>query len=304
MFGSTASSGHADDNAVRLPFFNMTNKYNKFSTAQTDKDGRYHAKNLGGYGRTLTGVSDGFVPGSLAIKFYNAGYQELGLQGITPSTPTGITASTALQFTIAVDGGSAYDLDVTIDASNTNFGGNNGLISKIQQVFDQAYYTSGNLFEKRVFISIVNGDIRFTSGSRLSTSAITLGDSSGGDTDIWGAGRIPAVANIEGAVDARLPDDTIRNPETFEESKNNVFCIDDGRGNLSGVGCTGTFNLETGEIDFIGPAEANFVFSVAYLSAHSGGVATATDNFNHLQSIGARSTNSKRDTNIKIEVFN
>ena len=137
--------------------------------------------------RGLT-TDDGIVPGSLMIMFYTKGaYQEFGLSGITSSTNSGLTASTAYQFTIAVDGGSAYDLSFTTDSSNLNFGGTNGVIQKIQDVFDTQFYTtSSNLFEKKVTVSIVNGDIRFTSGSNLSTSAISLGDSSSGDTDIWG----------------------------------------------------------------------------------------------------------------------
>ena len=149
--------------------------------------------NFFGYGRTSNVISDGIVPGSVCFKFYNSGYQELGLSGITANTNTGLAVSTAYQFTIAVDGGSAYDLDLTTDSSNTNFGGKNGVLSKIQDVFDTQYYTtSSNLFGKKVTVGIVNGDVRFTSGSHLSTSAIALGDSSGGDTDIWGVGRIPS----------------------------------------------------------------------------------------------------------------
>ena len=304
MFGSTAASDHSDADAVLIPFFNMTGKFNKYSTSQTDSSGRFHAKNFFGYGRTLTSVADGIVPGSVAIKFYNQGYQELGLSGITSSTDTGLTAGTTYQFTIAVDGGSAYDADVTIDSSNTKFGGQNGLIGKLNELFRTQYYTSGNLFQKKVTASIVGGDIRFTSGSHLSTSAISLGDSSGGDTDIWGAGRIPAVADIEGAVASKLPDDTVRNKSSYiSEPNSSVFATDDGLGNIKGT-ATGTINYQTGEVNFSGPAEAHFVVSASYNSAHSGGVSTETNNFNNLQSIGLRSTNSKINTTVRVEVFN
>ena len=37
---------------------------------------------------------------------------------------------------------------------------------------DTAYYTAGNLFEKKVTVGIENGDVIFRSGSRLSSSAI------------------------------------------------------------------------------------------------------------------------------------
>ena len=110
-------------------------------------------------------VADGFVPSSLSGKFYRAGYQELGLSDITSSTHSGLAASTAYQFNIAVDGGSAFvDLAFTTDATNLNFGGTSGIISKLQEALDTQYYTAGNLFEKKVHVGIVDGDVRFTSG--------------------------------------------------------------------------------------------------------------------------------------------
>ena len=303
--GSSAAT-HADDVAVRFPFFNAYNNYNKHSVTQTNKDGKFKAMNFFGYGRTGDEIADGLVPGSVCFKFYNSGYQELGLSGITANTNTGLAASTAYQFTIAVDGGSAYDLDLTTDSSNTNFGGKNGVLSKIQDVFDTQFYTtSSNLFGKRVTVGIVNGDVRFTSGSHLSTSAIALGDSSGGDTDIWGVGRIPAVGSVQTAVAAELPDDTLFDRVTYEERPNiGSIMYDDGNGNLVGAG-TGTINYETGSIDFVGPVNSEFVVSATYLSAHSGGTNVSTTNgYNHITSVGARSTNSKLNAKVKVIAYN
>ena len=303
MFGSTASGSHSDDNAIRLPFFNMYSRFNKFSTARTDETGKFRCKNFFGYARNLTGSADGIVRGTFAMKFYEKAYQELGLSGITLNSETGLTAGTTYQFTIAIDGGSAYDVDLTIDSSNTKFGGNNGFIAKLNSLFQQQYYTAGNLFEKDVRVSLVNGDIRFTSGSHLSTSAVVLGDSSGGDTDLWGAGRIPALANIEGSVASKLPDDTVKDKETGVETPNtSAFAFDDGKTNILGV-ATGTINYETGELNFSGPKNAEFVVSASYESAHSGGVST-TANKNNLQSISARSLNSKVNAKIKVLGFN
>ncbi len=302
--GSTAAT-HADDVAVRLPFFNAYNNFNKYSVAQTNKNGKFKAMNFFGVGRTSDASVDGIVAGSVAFKFYTQGYQELGLSGITPNTPTGLAASTTYQFTIAVDGGSAYDLDVTTDSSNTNFGGKNGLLNKIQDVFDQQYYTAGNLFEKRVTVGIVDGDVRFTSGSHLSTSAIALGDSSGGDTDIFGVGRIPAFANIESAVAAKLPDNTLFDKVTYEENPNiGAFMYDDGNGNLIGAG-SGTINYETGAMDFTAVPNAEFVVESVYNSAHSGGTeVTVANSKNHLTSIGARSVNPKINATVKVIALN
>ena len=305
MFGSTAAT-QADGVAVELPFFNMYNDFDKYSVSQTNKNGKFRAKNFFGYGRTGDAISDGIQAGSVAIKFYNAGYQELGLSGITANTNTGLAASTTYQFQISVDGGSAYDLDVTTDSSNTNFGGKNGLLSKIQDVFNTQFYTAGsNLFGKRVSVSIVNGDVRFTSGQHLSGSSIALSDSSGGDTDIWGVGRIPAVANVEAAVAARLADDVIYDRNTYQSHPNKgAFMYDDGQGNLIGAG-TGRINYETGEIDFTSLENAEFVLSFVHKSAHAGGVdADTTSGKNTIQTIGARSINPKLNTTIKILAYN
>ena len=198
--GSTAASDHADDAAIRFPFFNA---YHNFTAAtggydvpQTDNDGKFKAMNFFGYGRANTLHGSGILPSSVSFKFYNAGYQELGLSGITPGTNTGLTAGTTYQFDINVDGAGDFDVQFTVDANNTNWGGRNGVLSRIQQVFNDAYYASGNLFEKKVTVGIVNGDVRFTSGQCLSTSSIALTDSSGASTDVWGVGSFPTEAKL------------------------------------------------------------------------------------------------------------
>lgn len=304
LFGSTAAT-HSDDTAIRLPFFNITADFDKFSVAQTDKDGIFHAKNFFGYGRTADGISDGIQGGSIAIKFYQAGFQEIGLSGITANTNSGLAVSTTYSFDIAVDGGSDLTLNFTTDSSNVNFGGRNGIISKIQDALNAAFYVAGgNLFEKRVSVAIINGDIRFTSGQHLSTSAISITAPASGTTP-FGVGRLPAVADIEAAVDARLPDDTVFDKSTYDEIPNKlVFMYDDGEGNLQGAG-TGTINYETGEIRFSSFVNAEFVVSAVYNSAHAGGVNPDTANGkNTIQSVAARSVNPKLNSEIEIVVYN
>ena len=302
--GSTAAT-HADDTDVQFPFFNAYNKFDKYSVAQTNKDGKFKAMNFFGYGRTGDAIADGLVPGSVCLKFYNSGYQELGLSGITANTNTGLAASTAYQFNITVDGGTTFaNLAFTTDSSNTNFGGKNGVLSKIQDALDTQYYTSGNLFEKTVTVGIVNGDVRFTSGSHLSTSAILL-EAPGSGTTPFGVGRITAIGSIESAVAAELPDDTLFDRVTYEERPNiGSIMYDDGNGNLIGAG-SGTINYETGAIDFTAPVNAEFVVSATYLSAHSGGTNVSTTNgYNHITSVGARSTNSKLNAKVKVIAYN
>ena len=307
--GSTAAT-HADDVAVRFPFFNAYNNYNRYSVAQTNKNGKFKCMNFFGYGRTSNAIVDGIVPGSVTFKFYSPGYQEVGLSGITASTNTGLSASTTYYFKIAVDGGSAYEVAFATDSSNVNFGGKNGVISKIQDILETQYYTEGNLFEKKVTVGIINGDIRFTSGSYLSTSAIALtaGTSGSANTDelFDGSNQIARFpATVESAVAARLPEDTLFNRVTYEEVPNTgAFMYDDGNGNLIGAG-NGTINYETGAVDFTAMENAEFVISATYLSAHSGGTnATTANGKNHLTSIGARSINAKLNATVKVIALN
>lgn len=297
-YGSTAAT-HADNTALRFSFFNAYADYDKYSVAQTDSSNRFKCSNFFGYART-DAIADGLVAGSVSGKFYSQAYQELGLSGITSSTESGLTASTAYQFTIAVDGGSAYDVDVTT-STNTKFGGSDGVIRKIQDAFDAAFYTAGNLFEKKVTVGIVNGDIRFTSGSHLATSAIALGDSSGGDTDIWGVGRIPAVADAEAPVASRLPDDTVYDRKSGVISANlGSMFYDDGHGNINGV-CSGTIDYKTGAMDLNGcPPNAQFVVSASYGSAHSGENRYDATAGNSIMQISGRSANNKIYTTIEV----
>ena len=72
LYGSTAAT-HADDVAIRLPFFNAYADFDKYSTAQTDASGRFKCFNFFGYGRTGDAVADGIVAGSISGKFYSAG---------------------------------------------------------------------------------------------------------------------------------------------------------------------------------------------------------------------------------------
>ena len=318
LYGSITADGDAQtdstngavvDAKVYFPWFNTQNNYNKFHQdanalgyVHTNETGRYTAQNLFGYGRSLTYPS-GIVKGSFSMKFYNAGYQELGLSGITPSTNTGLAASTTYQFNITVDDGSAFvDLAFTTDATNLNFGGNNGVIGKIQAALDAQYYTAGNLFEKKVSVGIVNGDVRFTSANRTSLSAILLAAPGSGTTP-FGVGRLTAIGSVEGAVAGKLPDDTLFDKQNYIQSKNkSVFAYDDGKGNILGT-ASGTLNYETGAIDIQGPANAEFVVSFNYDSAHSGGINSTTDQQNTLKTLKARSLNSKIDAQIEILGF-
>ena len=303
--GSTATTNTDDDDPVRLPFFNAYANFNKYSTARTDDDGKFKAMNFFGLGRATTVAASGIMPGSITVKFYEPGYQEVGLSGITANTNSGLSPSTTYYFKIAVDGGSAYEVAFTTDSSNVNFGGTNGIVSKIQDILDTQYYTEGNLFEKKVTVAIINGDIRFTSGSRLSTSAIALtaGTSGTANTDELFDGtnqiaRIPAT--VESAVAAKLPDDVLYDRETYDTYSNTAnFMWDDGNGNLQGVG-SGTIDYDTGAVNFTAYPNAEFVVSVA----HSCGLAgrQSSTGANVIEKVYARSANAKVETVLGLDI--
>ena len=301
--GSSAAS-HSDNTAIELPFFNAFVDFDKYSVAQTDGSGKFKAMNFFSFGRNTDGSGNQESMGvnNIAIKFYSQGFQEIGLSNITSSTSSGLAVSTEYKFNITVDGGSVFsNLTFTTDSSDVTFGGTNGIINKIQDALDEQFYTAGsNLFEKKVMVSIVNGDVRFTSGSHLSTSAILLAAPTSGTTP-FGVGRLPAIANVEAPVASKLPNDTIIDKRTGLETKNiGQMAYDDGNGNINGV-CNGTISYNSGAIQLTNaPANAEFVVSANYGSSQSGGNRFGTDEGNSIAAVSGRSCNSKIDTTIEI----
>lgn len=300
MYGSTAAV-HADGVAVEFAFFNTYADFDKYDRAQTDASGRFKATNFFGYGRSADDIASGLVAGSISGKFYSAGYQELGMSGITSSTESGLAASTAYGIDIACDGGSDHSLLFTT-STNTKFGGSDGILRKIQDALDVQYYTtSSNLIDLKVTVGIVGGDIRFTSGQRMATSAISV-TAPASATTIFGVGRfVMAVGAIEQAVPALLPDDELFDNKTNQASPNiGAMFYDDGHGNISGT-CSGTINYETGAINLTGcPPNAMFVVSANYGSAHSGGELYSSTGGNTISVIRGRSVNSKVNSSVEI----
>ena len=306
VHGSTAAT-HADDVAVRLPFFNAYYDFDKYSVAQSDNQGKFKAMNFFGYGRASTYLS-GIQPGSIAIQFYTQGYQKLGLSDISGNTESGLTASTAYELDITVDGGTTFsNLSFTVDSSNTKFGGSDGIIAKIQDALDTQYYTAGNLFEKRITCRLVGGDIVFTSGSKLSTSAIALGAGSSGTAEFFGTGRIPAIGDVPDAVNARLDTETIYDPVTYSTSYKDIFVTDDGLGNLMYQGSVvGSINYETGAIEWAISScpNAEFVVSALYNSPLSGKQdATESAKINSLIAVYGNTPQQKGNATLKVDTY-
>tara|TARA_Y100000593_G_scaffold82021_1_gene153802 strand:- start:1872 stop:3455 length:1584 start_codon:yes stop_codon:yes gene_type:complete len=299
---TNATSGAVSGAKVYLPYFNIyQNDYNRYSVAQSDAQGRFWAKNFFGVGRAATHLM-GITPGSVAIKFYNAGYQNLTNDGdIKASTNSGLSASTTYYLSVSIDGATTDKITFTTDSSNVNFGGASGIMQKLQDSIDALYYNPAkNGFEKKAIVSITDGNLRITSGQHLSTSAISVTtntDGTAGTDELFDTsnafGRFPAT--IPSAVAAKLPDDLVYDRVTYESSPNeNVFTYDDGYGNLIGM-CSGTINYETGEIHMLGcPANGEFVYSCLHTSPFSG-KANATDaaKMNKLKAIYGNMPNQK-----------
>ena len=307
MFGSDAAS-HSDATDIRFPFFNAYHDFDKFSVAQTDSLGRWKSKNFFGKGRTDSGLN-GVTAGSVAIQFYESGYQSLGLNGINANTETGLASGIAYEFDIQVDGATNFDnLSFTTDSSDTTFG---NVITKIATALDTQYYTAGNLFEKKVHVSLSGGDLVFQSGTSLSTSAISLGVGSSGTAEFFGTGRIPAIANINAAVAARLAQESVYDPVTNASAYKQIFIRDDGQGGLiwNNRQRCGSINYESGAISWILPEKSNaeFVFSCMHTSPFSGKLVSntgATDNRgNSLVAVYGNTSQQKCEARLTVEAF-
>ncbi len=301
LFGSTAAT-HADDVAVRLPFFNAYHDYDKYTVAQSDGSGRWKAHNFFGYGRAASGQA-GIVAGSVAIQFYEAGYAKAGLSDLTSNTESGLTASTSYEFDITVDGGTTYDnLSFTVDS--TKFGGSTGIIQKIQDALDTQYYTSGNLFEKGVSVGLEQGDLVFRSKSNLSTSKIVIGAGSSGTAEFLGTGRIPAAFT---SIDARLGAELSYNPITDASTYKEIFIRDDGRGNLMWKGSkVGEISYESGLHYWTVPEKPNaeFVVSCLHTSPFSGKLdATTTGRLNSLRQVLGNTPQQKCEAKLTVTTY-
>ena len=307
---SNGTNGAVSGANVHFPFFNAYHDHDKYTVVQTDSNGKFKCFNFFGAGRAASAVQ-GLIPGSVALKFYEAGYQELGLSGLTSSTETGLTAGGSYWFKIAIDGGTAESINFTVDSSNTKWGGTNGVLSLINDALEDKYNnTASNTFQQKSSVAIVNGDVRFTSGQRLSTSAIALTagvDGASASYNIFAQqnGWFPALANVPDAVAAKLPDDVVYDRVTYVTSPNSgVFLYDNGYGSLVGNG-SGTINYETGAIDMRGcPPNAEFVFSCLHTSAFSGRLNEGvTDRINSLVDVYANTTSQKWNGSVKVRSY-
>ena len=329
LLGTPAS---AITNNEEIAFF-FGNEHLAFDNGKcmTDQNGKFSQRGaFFGYGRSADTLIDGVVPGSVAIgPFYTqGGYLDWGLQNIKASDKTGLAASTTYTFHIVVDefniGGidsvsSETAIAFTTDASDTTFAGSsNAVIPKIQAVFDEKFYdASSGLFNKKVRISLHNGDIRVTSLSNHSETRVGIANVSG--TTPFGVGRFPAlsssVPDLLGSIHgggttdticfgpaSSMPPETIEDPVTGKTIQNrNAFILDDGNGNLmSGNAAVGLINYVKGHCSFTHLPNAEFKIYANTLSAHSGGAKYVANGFNTIQDLRARSMNTKQDSKVEL----
>lgn len=274
LHGSTNAS-HSGTPTIYFSIHNEHHAYNKYSQVQTDSLGRYNSSNLYGYGRANSGQG-GITPGSVAIQFYTQGKAIIPIGDASSNTESGLAASTEYGFDITVDGSGNLTSDYMkfTTSTNTKFGGSDGVIQKMQDALDTYYYTTGsNILNERVTISIENGDIVFTSGTFLSSSAILLAAPSAGETTPFGVGRIPAIGSVV-AYNSRLESEKTYDDVTGGSVYKDIYIRDDGNGNLvwKNTRVVGKINYETGAHHFKVSERPNaeYVFSLLHTGPFSG----------------------------------
>ena len=278
----TTSATHSDDDVIDLNYLNESGD----TVIKTNSNGVYQSSTFFGYGRHNTGDPSGLQRGSIAIKVREPAYQEFGLTGQTSTTSTGLTVSTSYDFKITNDANSQQTITIVTDSSNVNWGGTNGVLAKINDAFKTLY--KAGTFTYLPKIAIVNGDIRVTSGSRLSTSAITLADGTSNNMIGGTAGRIPNV------------DDFITKPTQMpRDYETNKIIFDNGYGKLSGGQGNGTIDYTSGAVYLKTFSNAQFEISCGFNQALSGST-LINANQPRIQTIQAQSINTFRDASLRV----
>ena len=311
--GTTAASDHSDADAVLTPFFNALHDYNDKllgATTQrvaTDGAGNFLTHNFFGEGRSLISDLNGLTKGSICLKFYTKAYVEFSFTTpITGNTDSKLTASQVYGLRTELDDATTTEVVFTVDATNTRFGGRNGVVQKIQDAYNTATKNSShNFYGYGVSVAIVDGKLRFTSNSNLSISKVDISTASSSGAAggyVQADGVFPAEAN--GPVLPELPPDTISDANGISVPNLNVMLIDDGYGALTSSNGSlgrGTIDYDTGKMTIgSGLPHAEFVYSCSEAASLSG---NAVSN-KCIASIKARSTNAKRYGTVQLIAFN
>ena len=334
----TNAGAITNDEEVNYFFGNEYLPYNS-GRCMSDKKGRFKQRGgFFGYARTSTDVASGLVAGSVAIQigYTQGGHLDWGLNGITPSTNTGLAASTTYTFHLVVDefGDGGIDdgsvtgetaIAFTTDASDLTFNGSvNAVLPKIQAAINTQTKTTGSgLLNKSVSIFLHNGDVRVKSNSNHSETRIGIANVSG--TTPFGVGRFPSltggnVPDLLGSEHGAGGTDTIcfgpassLAPETIIDRvtgqsvlNENAFIFDDGQGNLRYMdNIVGSIDYVRGHCSWTlaSHPEAEFKIHGQSHSAHSGGINYASGAYNSISLIKARSVNPIKNSKIEILVL-
>ena len=291
---------------------------------QSDMKGSFKLSNFFGYGRTDATADNktfGLVAGSVCFRFYSSAYQEIMMGGttnnipITSSTDSKLTASTAYAFNLSLDDSSATTISFTTDSSNTNFGGTNGVINKIQDAIDTATRTTGGgLYGYSCSVGIINGKLRFTSNSHLSPhdgtngSKVLLADAGSGTNVLSGsAGIFPDDAVMDAPIKPTISPVSVYNALTYSKSPNmSGMCYDNGWGDLIyGGSKVGNISYETGAFNFSIPSlpNAEFEISLAHGSPFAGKIDTAKEDTSTIAAIHANVINKIITGEIEVKVY-
>ena len=265
-------------------------------------------------------VTGGITPGTISINFYTAGYQELGMTNTTnkkekqtPSTSTGLSANTAYEFDITVDGGTTRAVNFTTHTSDVTWGNGvsgNGVLKKINDSL-KALHTAGSI-TSLAQVRIVDGDIRFTSGSRISTSAIALANASGSVANFFSAGIVPAIGNIDSAVASAL-ETAAGLGRKSGDTRHLLIDRGDGTGSRADGGtfkmlpATGAFNYAASSVTIElhnCPKYADFKMKYSHNAGHGGPALVDTTDGNSIVNVFARSVNVDVDGKVKIFTVN
>mgnify|MGYP003133544837 CR=1 FL=1 len=294
--GSTAAS-HTNTSNIYFFTGNHYNEFDDHSVVQTDERGAYKCSTFFGQGRNAdANLVDGIVPGTVAIQFYTLGaYQECGISKKTLADSTSLSASTQYYFKITQDGGAQQELNITT-GSDVTFA---GVLSLIQTAINDNAVLDAS-------VGMVGGDVRFTSNTNLSTSAIALAAGTTG-TNLFATGAFNVTQDAARSADVAAT--TVRNFKNITSIKKEEFLLDRGDGTLSRTsGGRGFINYETGEIVIEGcPPNSEFKVSFNTGSALAGGdheigeAAGAQGNI--ITDIYARCINPKSSTSVRLLAF-
>ena len=222
-------------------------------------------------------ATDGIVPGTMRVHFYAPAYVEINYtkNSLPPqlsSTSTLLAVNTAYDFALNVDGAGSTDVRFTTHTSDVTWGNptaGTGVLYKIQAAMDAA--------EKNCDVSLVGGNIRFTSRSRNSTSsAVVVGNPAGG-VNFRTSGTL-ATGFFETVVVDKLDDSD--SDVMFDNGEGVLSRANGGTGSIT-YGIPGSTTSVKADLYITGaPANSSVLLSWLHGSSAGGNLSTTTPTAN------------------------